>query len=171
MKKILILTIISFLTVISFAQKPINPKIGKKELQTTAIGLIDDRLLVGGELVYRLPISKRLKIGAGALYGIDYDYDFFEEKRFGYGAIFGDAMLFAGQRQKWGLDAQIGHRIHSREIISKMTPGIYYSVSVNYRSIISKKILLDNAVLVGHRHFNGYLNSTFFLGLKTGIVF
>lgn len=176
MKKALTITICFLYTISSLGQKP-NSKIGKKEFQTTLIGFIDDRLVVGGEFDYRFPISKRFKLGAGALYGIDIDYDFFDDKKFGYGAIFGDAMFFPDQRQKWGLDAQVGHGIHSRKInySDKTIPGMYYALSVNYRSIVSKKILLNNAVLIGHRYFHSdygfFLQYSFFLGVKTGIVF
>jgi len=117
-----------------------------------------------------------LKVGAGVLYGADYavlalpgikDID-------GYGAAFADIMLFGGHREKWCYGGQIGYGIFNDDkdpyYSSKTHGGIYYSISVNYRAIISKKMLLTNSLFIGYRNnVIGYFPS--FLGLKAGIVF
>jgi len=177
MKKICTLLINLFFVGVIFAQEKLpNPKIGKNEMEVSAFIFSDDKLVFGGEFVYRVSVKKKLKVGAGVLYGADYavlalpgikDID-------GYGAAFADIMLFGGHREKWCYGGQIGYGIFNDDkdpyYSSKTLGGIYYSISVNYRAIISKKLLLANSLFIGYRNnVIGYFPS--FLGLKAGIVF
>ena len=150
-----------------------NPKIGKNEMEVSAFIFGDESLVFGGEFVYRLSVKKKLKVGAGILYGADYavlapantkDVD-------GYGAAFTDIMLFSGRREKWCFGSQIGYGIyHYKQFGSgEIYDGIYYSISANYRAILSKKLLLTNSVFIGHRTLYSHLG--ILVGFKTGIVF
>lgn len=139
---------------------------------------VDDRLVFGGEFVYRVSVKKKSKIGAGILYGADYavlalpnikDID-------GYGAGFTDIMLFSGHREKWCFGSQIGYGIYNDDkrtyYSNKTLGGIYYSISANYRAILSKKLLFTNSLFIGHRTLYSYgTNLAFFVGFKTGFVF
>lgn len=193
-------------TVIVFAQKKMpNPTIGRKEteitlfnLQSNNSGFISgDRNALGGQLVYRLPWKKNLKAGAGALIAADYDeYHKFESGVFAYGAAFADITQFIGKRQKWSVSGQAGHGFYKREYkydsptakgFNKYTGGMYYSLSVNYRMIISKKILITFSLFDGFRNFRlrsvteyhsppsiqryKWVEKHFGAGLKLGIVF
>jgi hypothetical protein len=100
-------------------------------------------------LVYRRSWKKYTKFGAGGMIGGDQDQ--FKPGYQAYGAIFGDITQFIGQRQKWSLGGQVGHGIYNREYeyastnekgFNKYAAGMYYSVSANYRMIVSKKILI-----------------------------
>lgn len=176
MRKISILIAVFLVTVNAMSQKP-NPTIGKKETEITSfiMGAGFD-LVYGGQLVYRVSALKKLKIGAGILYGANSDVDGFSTT-WGYGAVFADAVQFLGHRQKWSFGGQLGHGFHNRDNggYSELKPGIYYSISANYRAIISKKLLFTTSLLTGYRNFhNKYGNpedNFGFTGLRFGIVF
>lgn len=180
MKKNILFIAILLLVFSASAQKKLNPLIGKKEIETSFLSIVDDHLFFGGQLTYRLPLKKSLKIGIGGLYGIDYDDPGYLDNPFGYGAVFADMVKFVGVRQKWSFGGQIGHGFYNRDVGSGSIPlvaGIYYSISPNYRAIISRKILITTALVIGYRNFH-YKNSqwfgvrnTEFLGIKAGIVF
>ena len=176
MKKICTLIInLLFVGIILAQEKLPNPKIGKNEMEASTFIFGDESLVFGGEFVYRLSVKKKWKVGAGILYGADYavlapantkDVD-------GYGAAFTDIMLFSGRREKWCFGSQIGYGIYhddkSTSYSNKTLGGIYYSVSANYRSILSKKLLLTNSLFIGRRALYSYLG--ILVGFKTGIVF
>jgi hypothetical protein len=179
MKKscILILNLL-FAGVIVAQEKLPNPKIGKNETEVSAFIFEDESLVFGGEFVYRLSVKKKWKAGAGVLYGADYavlalpsihDID-------GYGAAFADIMLFSGHREKWCFGSQIGYGIYNDDkrtsYSNKTLGGIYYSVSANYRAILSKKLLLTNSLFIGRRTYYSFgANLAFLVGFKAGIVF
>lgn len=160
MKNTCILILILLLTTFAFSQKKSNPTIGKKEFEISLfyfseykkeIYLNRAQNLAGAQIVRRWSWKKYTKVGAGGLVGAD-DYDPIHESDFvPYGALFGDITQFLGKRQKWSINGQIGHGIFKRERkfgdanyegVRKYSAGMYYSISVNYRSIISKKILI-----------------------------
>jgi hypothetical protein len=137
--------------------------------------LAEDRLAFGGQFIYRLPLKKRFKIGPGILYAANYN-NAFGNDMFGYGAAFADIMLFIGHRQKWSFSGQLGHGFHNRNFGGlKLKPGIYYTISGNYRVIVSKKLLITTSLFTGYRnfHYDNGVSSTDpgFVGLKAGIVF
>lgn len=177
MKKICIL-LLGFLSFCftAFSQKKSNPKIGTNEVELASFILSDDRIALGGQVVYRFALKTKTKIGAGGLCAADYeDIDFINASA--YGAAFVDIMQFIGSRQKWSFSGQIGHGFSNRKIFgSRLKAGIYSSASANFRSIISKKLLLGVSLLIGYRNFH-YANqyypyaNTPMLGLKVGIVF
>jgi hypothetical protein len=167
-----LLTIIAGLlfTVIAFAQKKLpNPKIGKNETEITLFNLQDGRGFIfnqkalGSQFVFRTPWKKNTKIGAGVLIAADYDdYHKFRSHVFAYGAVFADITQFIGKRQKWSVSGQAGHGIYKRENefddavekgFNKTTGGMYYAVSINYRVIVSKKILIIISPFDGFRNF------------------
>jgi len=182
------------------AQKKPNPKIGKKEIETTLIYLKDNRMFsvsngsaFGGEAVYRLSWKKHTKVGAGALLTADYNR---YRDVFAYAAVFADITQFIGRRQKWSVGGQFGHGIYRDKQegenavskgFSKTTAGFYYSLSINYRTIVSKKFLLTISPFWFQRNFRyrvveeyfsppridrwGYIEQRQGLGLKLGIVF
>ena len=163
-----------FVVAIVAQEKLPNPKIGKNEMEVSAFIFTDDRLVFGGEFAYRISVKRKLKIGAGVLYGADdVAYALPDLKNMdGYGAAFADIMLFSGHRQKWCFGSQVGYGIyHYKQFGSgEIQDGIYYSISANYRAILSKKLLLTNSLFIGYRNnVIGYFPS--FLGLKAGIVF
>lgn len=173
MKKIYILLFSFSFTIPAFAQKP-NPKIDKNETEITAFIMTDYDLAYGGQLVYRLSPSKKLKLGAGILYGANNPS--FDQGTFGYGAVFVDALYFLGPRQKWSFGGQIGHGIYNQDNGNyKVKAGIYSDISANYRAIVSKKLLLTTALFIGYRNFRdtrGYpINNSSLVGLRAGIVF
>ena len=76
MKKIGILLFSLLFTATIFSQKKLpNPKIGKNETEISSFIMADDYLAFGGQLVYRLSVIKKLKIGGGVLYGANYSGD------------------------------------------------------------------------------------------------
>lgn len=156
MKKISILISCLLSAAIVFAQKLPNPKIYKSESEITLINFRDERTrflgevrrVYGGQFVYRLPLRKDTKAGLGVLVAAD-------KHRFNeltaYGAVFADVTQFIGKRQKWSLSWQAGHGIYKQKseyedatgkAIDKHIGGMYYSVSVNYRAIVSRKTLI-----------------------------
>lgn len=178
MKKTCILIFILSITTFAFSQKNHNPKIGKKETEITSFIMADLDLAYGGQLVYRLYVIKKLKLGAGILYGANYEENGFDPGTFGYGAVFADVLQSLGNRQKWSFGGQIGHGIYNHDYRTynyKIKAGIYYSISANYRAIVSKKLLINNSLFIGYRNFHdsrGYPeNNTGLIGLKAGIVF
>jgi hypothetical protein len=178
MKKIYILLFSFSLAIAAFAQRKLNPKIGKNETEIASFIMGDDYLAYGGQLVYRLPVMKKLKLGAGILYGANYEEFGFDPGTYGYGAVFADALLFLGHRQKWSFGAQIGHGIYNHDYHSydyKIKAGGYYSIAANYRAIVSNKLLFTTSLFIGYRNFHdtsGYPeNNTGLVGLKAGIVF
>lgn len=178
--KISIPVIIGLLfTSIASAQRKPNPKIGKNEIEINSFVLADQGLAWGGQLVYRFSWRKKLKLGAGGLYGANYDDILFIEDGLGYGAAFADIMQFIGIRQKWSFGGQIGHGFYKKDLAwnDPIVAGIYYSISCNYRTIVSKKHLMTTALMIGYRNFHFKNSQTplfeniWFLGIKTGIVF
>ena len=163
------------LSITAFSQKRSNPKIGKNETEISSFIFADYDLAFGVHLAYRLSVSKKLKIGGGILYGANYEGGV---DPYGYGAVFADAMQFLGNRQKWSFGGQVGHGIYNHEYYDdiKLKAGIYWSISCNYRAIVSKKMLFTTSLLMGKRNFyyknNGRIpDDPAFLGLKFGIVF
>lgn len=157
MEKICTLIAILLFTVSAMSQKP-NPKIGKNEFEISLFYFREHSAdyslqnFVGTQIVYRWSWKRYTKIGVGGLAGIqDYDPLDYEADVVPYGALFGDITQFIGKRQKWSFGGQIGHGIFKREqkfenanskVVNKRSAGMYYSISFNYRSIISKKILM-----------------------------
>jgi hypothetical protein len=160
MGKICILIAALLFTVAAVSQKS-NPTIGNNEFEISLLFFVDKgnrsiyydeaQQLAGVHLVHRWLWKKYTKVGVGGLAGVQ-NYDPTHESDFvTYGALFGDITQFIGQRQKWCASGQIGHGIFKREKkientnvngVVKHTAGMYYSISFNYRSIISKKILV-----------------------------
>jgi hypothetical protein len=180
MKKTCILIFILSIATFAFSQKNHNPKIGKNETEITAFILGDHDLAYGAQLVYRLSLIKKLKLGAGFLYGANYENENGNNpSTHGYGALFADALFFVGSRQKWGFGSQIGHGFYNRELppFNKIKAGIYYNISANYRAIVSKKMLFTTSLFIGYRNFHfeelssASINNTGFSGLKVGVVF
>ena len=166
MKRICTLIINLLFVGVLFAQEKLpNPKIGKNEMEVSAFIFEDESLVFGGEFVYRLSVKKKWKVGAGVLYGADYEV--FDAPG-GYGAAFTDIMLFSGHRQKWSYGGQVGYGIfHYKQFGSEyLYDGLYYSISANYRAILSKKLLFNTSLFIGNRYYYSYL-----AGLKAGIVF
>src|SRR5512141_1645649 len=101
MLKIGILLFSFSFTIATFAQRKLNTKVGKNETEKTYfIMSAGFDLAYGGQLVYRLSVLKKLKIGAGVLYGANYNVNAIDPNTFGYGAVFADAVHFLGLRQK-----------------------------------------------------------------------
>jgi len=153
----------------AMSQKP-NPTIGKKEFEISLSYFREHSAdysfqnLAGAQIVYRWSWKKSTKVGAGGLVAVQ-DYDPLHESDFvPYGALFGDITQFIGKHQKWSFGGQIGHGIFKREQkyentyynykgVNKHTAGMYYSISFNYRSIISKKILMVVSAAYTLRNF------------------
>jgi len=161
-----------------FSQKKLpNPTIGKNEIEISSFMLSDNKLAFGGEFIYRLSLKGKLKIGAGGLYGPDFQNDFSSEYLSGYGAAFADVVLFTGRREKWSFGGQLGQGIHHsyHGYDAGLKAGIYYSLSCNYRAIVSKKLLFNTSLITGRRnfHFEGGWTpgNSGFIGLRFGIVF
>ncbi len=173
--KTLLLSIL--FTAIAFSQKKSsNPKIGKNETEISSFIMADDYLAFGVHLAYRLSVLKRLKIGAGILYGVQYQGNSYDP--FGYGAVFADALQFLGHREKWSFGGQVGHGIYNPDhgYNTEVKAGIYYSISCNYRAIVSKKMLFTTSLLMGKRNFvyksgGPAPGNSGFIGLKFGVVF
>lgn len=170
MRKICILLFIFSFTITAFAQKKLNPTIGKKELEISLFyhtehdDDFDKQSLAGTQLVRRWSWKKYTKIGVGGLAAVLSDDPISESDVVVYGALFGDITQFIGKRQKWSVSGQIGHGIFKRKVeevnyysngVNKhtVTAGMYYSISFNYRSIISKKILLVVSPAYTFRNF------------------
>jgi hypothetical protein len=201
MRKISILTAVLLFTLTAMSQKP-NPTIGKSEFEISLLyhagqkDVINKQHLAGGQMVYRWSWKKYTKVGVGGLVGVQ-DYDpILESDVVPYGALFGDITQFIGKRQKWSVSGQIGHGIFKRERkregansreVDKHTAGMYYSISFNYRSIISKKILIVVSPAYTFRNFRQKLTGEIYsppsvneytstdkysgLGLRLGVVF
>jgi hypothetical protein len=178
MQKICILVFTAYFTLSASAQKKSNPKVGKNEWEITSFILTDDYLAFGGQFVYRFSWKTNTKIGAGGLCAADYDdIDFINVSA--YGAAFADIMQFIGHRQKWSFGGQIGHGFSNREIFgTRLKAGIYYSISGNFRAIVSKRLLFTTSLFIGYRNFHYKSGTTSFLennpglsGLRVGIVF
>jgi hypothetical protein len=177
MKNIYISIFYLLFTVIAFSQEKSNPKINKNETEISSFIMADNSLAYGGEIVYRLSVIKNLKIGGGLLYGVN-GVDPVNSDISGYGAVFADAIQFLGRRQKWGFGGQIGHGIYNRDYGSlKQKAGIYYSISSNYRAIVSGKLLLNISLFLGYRNFHYketqglQPENSGFVGFRLGIVF
>ena len=55
-----------FITLSAFSQKKANPKTDKSETEITAFILADNYYVTfGAQCVFRLPVTKMLKVGAG----------------------------------------------------------------------------------------------------------
>ena len=161
-----------FVGVILAQEKLPNPKIGKNETEITSFIMTDYKLAYGGQFIYRLSVLRKLKTGAGILYGANYTSDAIGQSTHGYGAVFADILQFLGHRQKWSLGGQLGQGIYNDDYVKA---GIYYSISGNYRAIVSKKLLFATSLFIGYRNFHnsyGYsVYNTVLVGLKAGIVF
>lgn len=179
MRKTSILFLSIFFSISSSAQKATNPKNDKNETEVALFILGDFDPTIGVQLAHRFPLIKKLKIGAGILYGANIEGTYDNHKILGYGAMFADALQLLGKREKWGIGGQLGKGIYNRDIgFDKIKGNIYYSISTNYRAIISKKLLLAISLLIGHRTFHykntGYTTEMYFAafsGIKFGIVF
>jgi hypothetical protein len=173
MRKAALLCFTLFITVTAFSQKKSNPTIGKNETEITSFILGDNYLAFGAQVVYRLPATKTLKVGAGAMYGANYA-DTYESDFYGYGALFADVMQFLGRREKWSFGGQLGHGFYKDDYGLKA--GIYYSISCNYRAILSERLLFTTSLSLGYRNFhygeaNYWPSNVSFIGLKFGVVF
>lgn len=173
MQRSYFLIISLFFTATAFSQKKSNPKIDKREIEIALLNFWDNRRGVfspgrdasGCQFVYRLSWKKDIKMGAGVLIAADYSngphhYDF--EKVIAYGAAFADITWFIGKRQKWSVGGQAGHGIYKREYktddliekgFNKWIGGMYYTLSVNYRAIVSKRFLVLVSAFNGFRNF------------------
>ncbi len=167
MEKICILLFSFSFSMVAFAQKKTNSKIGKNETEITSFIMADDDLAYGVQLVYRFSVLKKLKTGAGIFYGANYNAHATGGDTHGYGAVFADVLQFLGQRQKWSIGGQIGHGFYNHDYIKA---GIYYSISGNYRAIVSKKLLFTTSLFFGYRSIDGG-NIYHLVGLKAGLVF
>ena len=65
-QKICILLFSLLFSATIFSQKRSNPKIGKDETEVSSFILADDYLAFGGQFVYRLYVTKKLKTAATA---------------------------------------------------------------------------------------------------------
>ncbi len=174
MQKFWILIFCLLFTGTAFSQKRPNPKIGKNETEVSAFILADDYPAFGGQFIYRLSVIKKLKIGAGILYGANHQEPY-ESDFYGYGAVFADALQMLGYREKWSFGGQIGHGIYNSKRTG-LKAGIYYSLSCNYRAIVSKKILFTTSLAMGKRNFvyesgGPAPGNSGFIGLRFGVVF
>ena len=61
------------LTTLAFSQKKSNPKIGKNETDISSFIMADNDLAFGAHVAYRFSVTENLKIGAGILYGANYE--------------------------------------------------------------------------------------------------
>lgn len=178
MQKIFVLLFSFSFTITAFTQKKLNAKIGKNETEIAFFILGDLDLAYGGQLVYRLSVINKLKIGAGILYGANYENGS-DPATLGYGVLFADALYFVDHRQKWSFGGHLGHGFYNRDLppFTKIKAGIYYTISANYRAIVSKKLLINTSLFFGYRnfHFEGQqgtpINNSALSGLKAGIVF
>jgi hypothetical protein len=164
------------LTTLAFSQKKSNPKIGKNETDISSFIMADNDLVFGAQVAYRVSVTENLKIGAGILYGANYEGG--EGRPFGYGAVFADAMQFLGRRQKWSFGGQIGQGIYNHDYgyDIALKAGVYYSISCSYRAMVSKRVLFTTSLGMGKRNFHykdiEYLQGNpGFMGLRFGIVF
>ena len=156
------------LTTVAFAQKKFpNPKIGKNETEINLFSSSDqgysgtEKILLGCEAIYRVPWGKATKLGGGILLGADKYVNWFEEPTNFYGALFADITQFIGRRQLWGIDGRIGHGIYKDKFeiddslvkgFTKWTGGLYYSVGLAYRVVVSKKIIVGASVYFAIRN-------------------
>lgn len=154
------------------SQKLPNPKIGKSEIEIGIFNYLDNkrywrygdaRDALGAEAVYRFAWRNCTKIGGGFLIAADYSGDYsFENRVFPYGAVFADVAQFIGEKQKWNASGRIGHGLYKREYVTettnsktvnKFTGGMYYYLSIRYRVVVSKTILLNISPFYGIRNF------------------
>jgi len=207
MRKLFLLVVSHSLTAITFSQgKMPNPKIGKNETEVSVVYLLDSyknyatrsSQALGGEVVYRWSLKKYTKAGAGFLIAADFPNNgqALHAEVIPYGAMFADFMQFLGSRQKWSMSGQIGYSIYNREsgyddstlkYTDRLTGGMYYSISLNYRMIIAKKVLLNLSSSLVLRNFQNTMTEEFHsppsieenkevqshtgFGFKAGIVF
>ena len=197
MRKIYILLFIFSFTIPVFAQKKLNPVIGKNEseISLSYFTVADHQHQAGIQIVHRWSWKKHTKIGIGGLAAVQTDLVGESDVEV-YGAIFGDINQFIGKRQKWSVGAQIGHGIFKQElknedtnykVVTKHTAGMYYSISVSYRSIITKKLLIVISPSYNFRNFRykviqetysppsywEYKSTDMYvaLGIRVGIIF
>jgi len=177
MRKATTLLLSILFTAIAFSQKRSNPKISKNETEISSFILGDEYLAFGGEFVYRVYVIKKLKIGAGVLYGANY-VESYEPEFYGYGALFADVTQFVGHREKWSFGGQIGHGIYNPNhgVYTQLRAGPYWSLSCNYRAIVSKRLLFNTSLIIGKRNLHSEYSphvsaNSGFTGLKFGVVF
>jgi hypothetical protein len=61
-------------------------------------------------------------------------------------------MQFLGRREKWSFGGQLGHGFYKDDYGLKA--GIYYSISCNYRAILSERLLFTTSLSLGYRNFH-----------------
>lgn len=177
-RRISVLLLVLATTIPASSQKRTNPKIDTNETEVTAFIMVDFDITYGLQIAYRVSVIKKLKLGAGFLYGVNNENGVADGTN-GYGAIFADVLGFIGDREKWGIGGQIGKGIYNRDIVTdKIQAGVYYSICGNYRAIVSKKLLFTTSIFFGHRNFHykktrysTSLDYNVLTGLKVGIVF
>jgi hypothetical protein len=158
MRKSALLLVGLFLTIVVIAQKKLpNPTIGNSESEISLF-VFQDRTPGWGnyktwglQTIYRFQWKEFTKVGLGGLISADYnEYYGFTHDVYPYGALFADIVQFIGKRQKWNFEGQIGHGIYKQEYqfdesaasgFNKYSAGMYYSISVGYRAVVSKKIV------------------------------
>jgi hypothetical protein len=136
-----------------------NTLIGKSEIEfsTSFLGSNYSEISLG-EIIYRVPVSKNLKLGGGAkiFWGNLNDSNL---KQFNvYPAVFFDAQYFIGkaQRQKWSISFQTGYDFFKKKIgdyhgidtgfytvrNSVLKTSLYATIGASHRAILSKKVQL-----------------------------
>lgn len=145
----------------------INGVIGQKKLPNKLIGKneIEFNVSILGsqyaeispcELIYRWPVSKNIKIGAGAKL-------FLGEKNYPdyhliglHPAIFFDAALFVGklQRQKWSINLQAGYDFYRRiesDFASVDNGGAYLAHDQYYKGSLYSTLGGYHRAIISHR--------------------
>jgi len=192
-RKIFILLFIFSFATSAISQKKLNPVIGKNEFEAS-LSYFNN---AGLQIVHRWSWKKHTKIGVGiGVEGLAKIPDQFGSDAEIGGLLFGEINQFIGKRQKWGVGAQIGHGIFKREskiedtnykLVDKDTGGMYYSFSVSYRSIITKKLLIVISPSYNFRNYRNKVTQEIYsppynweykatnsyqeLGIKVGIIF
>jgi len=154
-------------SVIAFSQKRSNPKVGKTKPKQV-LSYWRTITCIRRAICLQVCYIKKLKIGAGVLYGANY-VDSYDPEFYGYGAVFADALQFLGHREKWSFGAQVGHGIYNHELgyDVKLQAAMYWSISCNYRAI--PWLWANENFSMTSTHI--YQATWVFLGLKFGVVF
>jgi hypothetical protein len=142
-------------TAIAFSQKKSsNPKIGKNETEISSFIMADDYLAFGVHLAYRVSLLKKLKIGGGLC--TEPTTRILNLNFMGMELYSPMQCSFSAVGKNWSFGGQIGHGIYNQEFSSvsyKLKAGLYWSISCNYRAIVSKKMLFTTSLLMGKRNF------------------
>jgi hypothetical protein len=206
MQKILFLVIsILVVSLMSAQNKKINPEKGIREAEVSLFIFQDNHsdelagnyTAVGAEFNYRWPLKHNTKIGGGSLIAAEIVANYVPNKNvLWYGALYGDITQFLGERQKWSVTGRVGHGIYNQETefdgtnekgFFKYTAGMYYSLLLNYRAIISQNNLIVIALFWNLRNlrfrsvteYNSPASTERFeevekhtgLGIKLGVIF